>query len=92
MTRISPIASGLAFSAFAILVHFAWAVLVAAGAAQPLIDLVLRLHFLQVDVHVAPFDLGGAALLLVYAAVVGFVGGMVLAFAWNSLARNERLS
>jgi hypothetical protein len=82
---LSPWRTGLALGGLIGLWHFVWAALVAVGAAQFLVDLVLRLHFLQVSVSIAPFDLGVAAVLVALTFGVGFVLGAVFALLWNRL-------
>jgi len=83
MTRLKPRPVGYAFGGFAAIVHLAWAVLVATGLAQPLIDLIFRLHFIEPPYRIAAFDASTAVLLVLVVSVVGFVAGYVLAVVWN---------
>ena len=82
---ISPWRTGLVFAALLGLWHLVWAGLVAVGAAQPLVDFVLRIHFIDLPVRIAPFDAALAAVLVVVTSAVGWVGGAVLAVLWNRL-------
>jgi hypothetical protein len=91
MVRVNPLLAGLAFAAFALLIHLMWAVLVAAGLAQPLVDFVFHVHFLGPALKVAPFELQTAIMLLGYAVTAAFVGGALLAFSWNSLVARSSL-
>lgn len=84
---ISPWRTGLVFGALLGLGHLAWAVLVAVGWAQALIDFILRIHFIELPVRIAPFDISTAALLVVVTSAIGWIGGAVLALLWNRLHR-----
>ena len=81
--RLHPFRTGIAFGAFLGLWHVLWSGLVATGAAQTVLDFVLRIHFLQLDVRLAPFDVVIAALLVGVTTTVGFVLGLVFAALWN---------
>lgn len=83
MTRLKPRTVGSAFAAFAALFHIGWAALVATGVAQPLIDLVFRLHFIEPPYRIAPFDFSTAVLLVLFVSVAAFVMGYALAVVWN---------
>jgi hypothetical protein len=87
--RLHPLRTGIAFGAFLGLWHALWSGLVATGAAQAVLDFVLRIHFLQLDVRLAPFDAGLAALLVGVTASVGFVFGLVFAALWNWVVAAE---
>ena len=89
MTKINPRSAGLALGAFAAAVHLAWVVLVATGVAQPLINFIFWLHFINPPYKIAPFELGTAALLIVFVSVVAFGFGYLLAAFWNSFARRR---
>jgi len=65
--------------------HLIWVVLVAAGAAQPLIDFIFRIHMMEADAVVGEFAFGPAVLLLLVTAAVGYVTGAALAAVWNLL-------
>ena len=67
--------------------HAVWAALVAGGWGQPLLDLIFRLHFIDPPYHVAPFQIGTAALLVGLTFVLGGFSGMAFAVVWNRLAR-----
>jgi hypothetical protein len=47
MNTLSPGKVGLAFALFLGLWHACWAILVAVGFAQPLMDFILRMHFIK---------------------------------------------
>ena len=69
--------------------HLSWVALVAAGVAKPVLDFVLRLHFLQFDYGLAPFVLSTAALLVGLTFTIGAIMGLVFAWVWNWLSRNS---
>ena len=86
MRHIHPNKAATAVGAVVGLSHFAWALLVAAGWAKPLMDFVLGLHFIRLDYAIAPFDLGTAAALVAVTFAVGYLFGLVFALVWNRLA------
>lgn len=63
--------------------HGAWALLVLAGWAEPILGWILQLHFLELPVEVAPFNASTAIALVVLTTVIGFIGGFLVALAWN---------
>lgn len=75
--------TGLVVGAFLGFWHFLWSLLVAVGLAQPLIDFIYKVHFLNNPFQVAPFGLKRAAALIVITAAVGYIIGWILAFLWN---------
>lgn len=86
MRRLNPLACALSVGIVIGLWHLAWAALVAAGYAQPLLDFVLRLHFLEFKYALAPFAASTAAMLVAVTFAVGFLFGSIFAFVWNWLA------
>jgi len=85
MRTISAPKSGFVVGIVLGLFHLFWAALVALGWAQPLIDFILRLHFIKLSLEVQHFDLATAAGLVAITAAIGFMIGFVLALAWNQL-------
>lgn len=86
MRHINTSRTALAVGTVVGLFHFFWAALVAAGWAKPLLDFILGLHFIQLDVQIAPFALGTAAALVALTFGVGALFGLVFALVWNRLA------
>lgn len=74
---------GLVVGGFAGLLHLVWSVLVATRLAQPLMDFILRLHFVEMPHTVGTFQLGTAIILIVVATVVGYIVGVVFSSIWN---------
>jgi hypothetical protein len=87
---ISPWRTGVAFGAAVGIFHMAWAGLVAAGWAQGVITFILGLHFIELQVHVAPFQIGTAVTLVALTSALGAVGGAVFAGLWNWLHSGAR--
>ena len=85
MNIISKHKSGLAVGSFLGLWHLVWSLLVASGLAQPLVDWIFRIHFIQPFYIVGSFNLGGAILLVVVTSAIGYVFGWLLAAIWNKL-------
>ncbi len=67
--------------------HFMWALLVAIGWAQPVIDFLFWIHFIKPAYQVVKFDAGIAAALMVFTAGVGYAIGCMFALLWNRLHR-----
>ncbi len=89
MKKISPLRTGLTVGLVLALWHFAWAVLVAAGLAQAVVDFVFRIHFYKPILHVEPFDFSVAVLLVAITGLFGFIVGAVGAITWNSFHRDS---
>lgn len=60
--------AGLVVGIFFGVWHLAWVLLVAGGWAQPFMDWIFRLHFIQPPYHITPFILRDAALLILLIA------------------------
>lgn len=74
---------GLALGSFAAFLHVIWAILVALNWAEPLLDFVYRMHFLQNPFTFMPFDLGRSLLLIILAFIIGNIMGNLFSFFWN---------
>ena len=90
MEKLSKAKTGLALGLFLAVVHAAWAILVALGVAQGLLDWVTGMHMLDNPYIVLDFSLGAAIGLLVLTFVIGYVLGWVLAALWNSLRKSSQ--
>jgi hypothetical protein len=88
---INPLKSGVTLGALLGGYHFCWSLLVALGWAQPLIDFVLWMHFIQPVFVIRPFSLPAAAALIVFTFIVGFVLAFLFAVLWNKLHRYQGL-
>ncbi|MFA5936117.1 MAG: hypothetical protein WC787_04690 [Patescibacteria group bacterium] len=77
---------GFAIGGMLGLFHLGWGILIALGFAQPLLDMVFRLHMLTPVYTVASFDLMLMIGLVVFTSVAGFCFGFVGATIWNVVA------
>lgn len=59
------------------LIHACW--------AQAYIDLIFKLHFIQLDLKIEPFHLGTALLLVSITALIGYVLGWTFGMIWKKL-------
>lgn len=86
MRHINPFRAGVAVGVVISLWHLIWVVLVAIGWAKPILEFILRLHFIRLPFELAPFALDTAAMLLALTFTIGAVFGIVFALVWNWLA------
>jgi hypothetical protein len=72
--------------------HAAWVVLVGLGWASVVVNFILKLHFIRLDLQIAPYSGTTAFLLIALAFASGaFLGGL-FALVWNSMAVPARES
>lgn len=81
---------GLVFGSAFGLWHLVWALLVAFGIAQGLLDFVFRLHFIQPVYVVTAFQPLLAVGLIVLTTVLGYTIGWIAGAIWNWL-HDERM-
>jgi hypothetical protein len=87
MGTVNPNKAGLVLGALIGGWHFLWAILVAAGWAQVLLNFVFWIHFLKPPYTVVPFSAGIALILIVVTAIFGYAMGYVLGVLWNWIHR-----
>lgn len=88
MKKINPIKAALSVGIVIGLYHSMWVALVATGAAQTVLNFILRLHFIQLDIRMAPYDAMTGAMLVGITFAIGALFGLVFALVWNWLAGN----
>ena len=87
MITLPPLRTAAACGLLLALSHAFWACLVLVGWAQPLIDFIFRLHFIDPPWTITPFGWGRAALLVAFTGAAGFLVGRVAALVWNAAQR-----
>ena len=85
MRHINPGKVALSVGAVLGLWHLTWVTIVALGWAKPVMDFILRLHFINLQVDIAPFAIGTAVSLVAITFAIGAVIGFVFALVWNWL-------
>ena len=78
-----PLRVGLVFALFMAACHTMWAMLVATGWAQPVIDFIFWAHFIQPLYTIAPFSIWISLVLVTVVSAVGFAMGYVFALIWE---------
>ena len=87
MQHLNPRKTGLALGKLLAGLHLVWAVLVALGWAQMLVNFSMWAHMVNTSVVVGPFDLYAAVTVVVVASLAGYIIGFVFAKISNWLYR-----
>lgn len=74
---------GLALGGLFVVIHAVWALIVATGYGQALLDWIFGLHMISTGFAVMPFSMTKTLILLVVAFVAGYVLGWILSAIWN---------
>lgn len=82
-TNMSWNRAGLSLGLLFAAMHAAWLVLVAAGLAEPALNLMLEAHLVAFQYSALPFDPVTAILGVLGAFASGYVIGAAFAFLWN---------
>ena len=87
MTNVNPHKAGLVLGALLGGWHLLWALFVAFGWAQALLNFVFWLHFLVPPYTVAEFHVWIAVVLVLVTVTIGYVVGYVFGVLWNWIHR-----
>lgn len=82
-------AVGLTLGVVVGLMHLGWAIVVALGYAQGLLDWIFGLHFLDNSFTVMEFQMQEAVLLIVVTSLVGYVAGYAGTWVWNRVGAKK---
>jgi len=89
MQRISPTKAALSVGLVLGLYHLSWVTLVALGAAKPVMDFILKLHFIKFSYEIAPFVASTAVSLVALTFAIGAAFGLIFALIWNWLTNRR---
>ena len=87
MNHLNPTKTGLALGKLVGGLHLVWAILVAFGWAQALVNFSMWAHMVSVPVVVGAFNLSAAVTVIIVATAIGYVLGYTFAKIWNWLHR-----
>ena len=85
MAYLGPQKSGLVLGSLVGGWHLLWAIIVALGWGQSLVDFIFWVHFLKPVFVVEPFAIGRALVLIVVTSAIGYFVGLIGAVFWNRL-------
>ena len=83
MAKINGNKLGLVLGTFFALLHVIWALIIAVGYGEQLIEWILPLHFIDILVGVTAFSIMNALILVVMAFIGGYIIGWLYAWIWN---------
>ncbi len=86
MRHISPTKTAVAVGSVIGLWHLVWVTLVGIGWAKPVMDFILKLHFIKLQYALAPYAATTAGELVILTFVIGAVFGFVFSLIWNWLS------
>ena len=80
--------TGLIVAVFFAAWHTCWALLVAMGWAQAVVDFVFWMHFIKPPYTVGPFNIWTSVILVGATAAIGFVIGYLFVLIWSAFQRH----
>lgn len=81
---------GLSLGIFFALIHAIWALIVAFGYGQALLDWILSMHSMTAVLVVGAMTLGRALGLIALSFVFGYVLGWLFAAVWNTFGGKKK--
>jgi hypothetical protein len=87
MRHIHPFRAGVAVGIIVGFWHVLWVTLVGLGWAKPVLDFILRLHFVELQYQLAPYAALTAGMLVAITFSIGLLFGVSFALVWNWLAK-----
>lgn len=87
MAKLNKNKVGLAVGLLVAILHAVWAILVAVGVGETVIQWIMPLHFIDMAASVFTFSIVTALLLIVVAFIGGYVIGWVYAAISNKIAK-----
>ena len=85
--HMSPCKTAATFAVLFGGMHLGWAILVALGFAQALMDFIFWAHMFSLSFVVKPFDITATITLIVITSAIGAIFGYFMAIIWNRLHR-----
>jgi len=85
--HISPSKTALTFGILLGGFHFMWAILIAFGWAQAIMDFIFWAHMISLPFVVKPFDATATVTLIIVTSIIGAIFGYFMAIVWNRLHR-----
>jgi hypothetical protein len=85
MRHIHPFKAGVSVGIVIALWHACWVLLVGLGWAKPILDFVLKLHFIQLQYQLEPYSAVTATMLIALTFAIGMLFGLIFAVVWNWL-------
>ncbi len=89
MHKLHPHRTGLALGTFNALVHAVWVVLMSMGLVAGKLNFFLGMHFLSVPFETLPFSWKSGLMLVLLAAIGGYIAGAIFSFIWNKVAAHN---
>jgi hypothetical protein len=86
---LSKVKTGLSLGIFFAALHLIWAICIALGFMQPLMDWVMAMHMLQNYFVILNFNIVYTILLIVITFISGFVFGWLFALFWNMFHKDK---
>lgn len=90
MKHISPVRTALSVGYILGLLHLGWVALVASGYAERAMAFILKMHFIEFDYQMAPFNPETGVTLVAVMFGTGLAVGFIFALFWNWMIGDSR--